>query len=94
MSFQTDSKVLIMGAMNDIDTVVAHEALKPAAIAWFAALRNRICAAFEAIEDAFEAEAPVKFRAAPPPAGRFVRTAWDRPEGGGGADERDARPGV
>jgi coproporphyrinogen III oxidase len=61
--------------MNDIASITAHEALKPAAAAWFAKLRDRICATFEAIEDAFEAEAP---------AGRFVRTAWDRPEGGGG----------
>jgi coproporphyrinogen III oxidase len=51
----------------------AHEALKPDAIAWFAALRDRICAAFEAIEDS-----------AGPAPGRFKRTAWDRPEGGGG----------
>jgi coproporphyrinogen III oxidase len=50
-----------------------HDALKPATIAWFAALRDRICAQFEAIEDA-----------AGPSPGRFVRTAWDRPEGGGG----------
>ena len=51
----------------------AHEALKPEARAWFAALRDRICAAFEAIEDA-----------GGPNPGRFVQTPWDRPEGGGG----------
>jgi coproporphyrinogen III oxidase len=51
----------------------AHDAIKPDAIAWFAALRDRICAAFEAIEDS-----------AGPAPGRFKRTAWDRPEGGGG----------
>ncbi len=51
----------------------AHEALKPAAQSWFAALRDRICAAFEAIED----------EGGPHP-GRFTRTPWDRPEGGGG----------
>jgi coproporphyrinogen III oxidase len=50
-----------------------HEALKPDATVWFAALRDRICAAFESIED----------DAGPQP-GRFVRTSWDRPEGGGG----------
>jgi coproporphyrinogen III oxidase len=47
--------------------------------AWFEDLRDRICAALEALEDAcrpFDAEAP--------PPGRFVRTAWDRPGGGGG----------
>jgi coproporphyrinogen III oxidase len=50
-----------------------HDALKPIAAAWFAALRDRICAEFEAIEDAAGANP-----------GRFVRTAWDRPQGGGG----------
>ena len=50
-----------------------HEALKPRAAAWFAELRDRICAEFEAIEDL-----------AGPNPGRFTRTAWDRPGGGGG----------
>jgi len=50
-----------------------HEAAKPAVSAWFAALRDRICTSFEAIED----EAGLN-------PGRFIRTAWDRPEGGGG----------
>jgi coproporphyrinogen III oxidase len=59
--------------MNDFLAPIAHDALKPQAVAWFAALRNRICAAFEAIED--------EAGGAP---GRFTRTAWDRPEGGGG----------
>jgi coproporphyrinogen III oxidase len=53
--------------------MTAYEVLKPLARAWFEALRDRICAAFEAIED----------EAGPNP-GRFVRTPWDRPEGGGG----------
>jgi coproporphyrinogen III oxidase len=47
--------------------------------AWFEALRDRICAAFEALEDACR-----PFDAGAPPPGRFVRTAWDRPGGGGG----------
>jgi coproporphyrinogen III oxidase len=59
--------------MNDFPPPPAHEALKPEVTAWFASLRDRICTAFEEIEDAAGA-AP----------GRFVRTAWDRPEGGGG----------
>jgi coproporphyrinogen III oxidase len=59
--------------MNDIPPPPAHEALKPEVTTWFASLRDRICAVFEEIEDAVGA-AP----------GRFVRTAWDRPEGGGG----------
>jgi coproporphyrinogen III oxidase len=62
---------------------VTHEALKPAAKAWFEQLRDRICAAFEAIEDSYEG--PMSDR----PAGRFERSAWNRPTedgqaGGGG----------
>ena len=61
-----------------------HAALKPAARAWFETLRDRICAAFEAIEDE-QTSGPLSERAA----GRFVRRAWSRPttdgsEGGGG----------
>ncbi|HTZ37475.1 MAG TPA: oxygen-dependent coproporphyrinogen oxidase [Stellaceae bacterium] len=49
------------------------------AVDWFAALRDRICAAFEALEDEL----------AGAPAARFVRTDWRRPsgaqaDGGGG----------
>jgi coproporphyrinogen III oxidase len=59
--------------MHDVPLRPAHDELKPAAVAWFASLRDRICAQFEAIED----------EAGQNP-GRFVRTTWDRPEGGGG----------
>jgi coproporphyrinogen III oxidase len=45
---------------------------------WFEGLRDRICAAFEAIEDDYAAA-----RADRPP-GRFERQPWDRPGGGGG----------
>ena len=59
-----------------------HTALQDSARAWFEGLRDSLCAAFEAIEA--EAE-PDSLR----PAGRFVRTAWQRPTedgtpGGGG----------
>ena len=47
--------------------------------AWFEGLRDRLCAAFEAIEDL-----PGTGPHAELPPGRFVRTPWERPEGGGG----------
>ncbi len=48
--------------------------------AWFQSLRDRICAAFEALEDEGGGDGP---------AGRFEQTAWERPDasgapGGGG----------
>ncbi len=46
---------------------------------WFGRLRDRICAAFEAIEDEYAGPGS---DALPP--GRFERTKWDRPGGGGG----------
>ena len=48
---------------------------KETAAAWFAELRDRLCAAFEAIEDEASRETPP---------GRFERTPWQRPGGGGG----------
>ena len=54
------------------------EAGKAEAAAWFRELRDRICAAFEALEDALTG--PLADR----PAGRFARTAWRREGGGGG----------
>jgi coproporphyrinogen III oxidase len=58
---------------------------KEQAKAWFETLRDRIVAAFEAVEDALPATAPLADR----PAGRFTRTPWSRtdhsgPAGGGG----------
>lgn len=57
-----------------------HAAMQEQARAWFEELRDRICAAFEAIEDEGENLAPYNAK----PAGRFVRTPWTRDEGGGG----------
>src|SRR5580700_4965352 len=61
------------------------EQRKEQAKAWFATLRDRIVAAFEAVEDDLPATAPLADR----PAGRFVRTPWSRADhtgapGGGG----------
>jgi coproporphyrinogen III oxidase len=54
---------------------------KARAKAWFEELRDRICAAFEAIEDEARGTAP---------AGRFARKAWSRP----GEAGEDAGGGV
>lgn len=56
---------------------------KTKASTWFAALRDQICAAFEAVEDDYDG--PMRDQAA----GRFVRTPWERTDhsgakGGGG----------
>jgi coproporphyrinogen III oxidase len=56
---------------------------KAAAVRWFASLRDRLCAAFESIEDDYAGPGADK------PAGRFARKEWKRPveggaDGGGG----------
>ncbi len=51
---------------------------KAQAVAWFEALRDHICAAFEQIED--DHSGPFADR----PAGRFARTQWQRPDSEGG----------
>ncbi|MCC6203552.1 MAG: oxygen-dependent coproporphyrinogen oxidase [Hyphomicrobiales bacterium] len=60
------------GLPDDIDM------RKATARAWFETLRDRICAAFEKLED------EVSGRRAERPAGRFERTDWLRDEGRGG----------
>ena len=46
---------------------------------WFESLRDRICAAFEALEDAFSGQDAERMEP-----GRFERKAWERDGGGGG----------
>jgi len=63
----------------------AVERLQTEAPIWFAALRDRICAAFEALEN--EVTGPLPSEASEP--GRFERTPWERKDhsghpGGGG----------
>ncbi|WP_370882050.1 oxygen-dependent coproporphyrinogen oxidase [Labrys wisconsinensis] len=72
-------------AVTDTSLPPDIEARKAAARAWFEALRDRICAAFEAIEDALPATMPLADR----PPGRFERRPWERTDhsglpGGGG----------
>jgi coproporphyrinogen III oxidase len=67
--------------MNQVSTrdSAEIEARKARARAWFEALRDDICAAFEAVEDALPASAPLGERAP----GRFVRTPWSRTDHSG-----------
>ena len=61
---------------KDLPPGASSDAEKERAKAWFRGLRDSICRAFEKLED----ERPDQSR----PAGRFERTPWQRPEGGGG----------
>ncbi|MDG6095502.1 oxygen-dependent coproporphyrinogen oxidase [Acetobacter sp. AN02] len=69
----------------------AHTALRSDARSWFESLRDRICAAFEAIEDE-AARSGTQILPGHEAPGRFTRTSWQRPvedglsgtDGGGG----------
>ena len=65
--------------MTEAASFLLDPARCAAAETWFAGLRDRICSAFEAIEDEFAGERPTEG-----PAGRFERAEWQRPGGGGG----------
>ena len=65
---------------------------KARAAAWFAELRDRICASFEAIEDEAGPGDGDDGGAGP---GRFARTSWSRPgDSDGGGDDGDGGGGV
>ncbi|MEQ8585401.1 MAG: oxygen-dependent coproporphyrinogen oxidase [Thalassobaculaceae bacterium] len=57
---------------------LSSEDQRAEASTWFKELRDRICAAFEALEDSYDG--PLRDREP----GRFERKAWDRDGGGGG----------
>ncbi len=64
-----------------------HALLRGEARAWFEHLRDRLCDAFERIED--DPDTPLAAGEGALPPGRFARTPWERPEegeehGGGG----------
>jgi coproporphyrinogen III oxidase len=66
--------------MSDVPTGFSPDCGRCArAEAWFVGLRDRICAAFEAIEDEYAQHTPAEKAA-----GRFERTQWQRKGGGGG----------
>src|SRR5215207_8803644 len=70
---------------TDMPDTKVIESIRVEAPRWFATLRDRICSALEAIEDA--AGGPLPPEASLP--GRFVRTPWERTNhdgqpGGGG----------
>ncbi|MDX1709827.1 MAG: coproporphyrinogen III oxidase [Rhodovibrionaceae bacterium] len=56
------------------------EERRQAAAEWFRQLRDKICAAFESLEDELAGHAPLADR----PAGHFQYKDWSREEGGGG----------
>jgi coproporphyrinogen III oxidase len=62
----------------DVVAPPPHHALKPAARAWFESLRDRLCAEFEAIEQA--QVGPMREL----PSGTFDQSTWEREGGGGG----------
>jgi coproporphyrinogen III oxidase len=79
-------RAAMTGALPALETDAALlDARKAKARAWFETLRDQICAAFEALEDALPDGQPQSAMSA----GRFVRTPWERTDhtgqaGGGG----------
>ena len=61
-----------------MDRTVPTEQHKARAVVWFAELRDRICTAFESLEDELTGTHSEM------PAGRFERKEWNRPDAEGG----------
>jgi coproporphyrinogen III oxidase len=72
-----DASVSEMEMRSTAEAAIADRQRRAAA--WFEDLRDRICAAFEAIEDDYAGPDADTIAA-----GRFARTLWERPGGGGG----------
>jgi coproporphyrinogen III oxidase len=66
--------------MNALPIAAVLDERKARARAWFERLRDDICTALEALEDALPKSAPLAER----PAGRFARTPWTRTDHSGG----------
>ncbi|PZR13088.1 MAG: oxygen-dependent coproporphyrinogen oxidase [Azospirillum brasilense] len=64
---------------GETDAALSRHPLATPARAWFESLRDRLCAAFEAIETELSAGPHADM-----PPGRFERRAWQRADGGGG----------
>jgi coproporphyrinogen III oxidase len=69
----------LMAATQEFDDMTLTAERQQHAASWFAALRDRICAAFEAVENDYSGPGCDTL-----PPGRFAHTPWDRPDGGGG----------
>jgi coproporphyrinogen III oxidase len=68
--------------MNDFANTALENPMRSRAKAWFATLRDQICSTFETLEEIAPNVSPQNDEILSP--GRFVRTPWQRPEGGGG----------
>ncbi len=67
----------LQSGMDEVMGAAPHTAIKGEVTGWFRHLRDRICAALEAVEDEAASREDL-------PAGRFARTDWARDGGGGG----------
>ncbi|MFN3348114.1 oxygen-dependent coproporphyrinogen oxidase [Pseudorhodoplanes sp.] len=77
----TRDRAALTGALPPLNSdATALDDRKAKARAWFEALRDQICAAFEKLEDDLPAGQPQSGMAP----GRFVRTPWERTDHSGG----------